>query len=419
VPDRWRYPRERIVDGNRMIVYAPQIRAWEKFAHFEAQAAFEFHPKDGSALRYGTITVSGATEVDLDKRVVIVTEPKIDDVSFAGGGGDEYVAPIKGAIENDRLEMPLDVFLLYLADDVLEDPPPKGFNMHPPPIHVAETPTLMLFVDGKEPVKSPVEQTGLELIVNANFPLFYEPVSRAYYLIAGQQRLYAKELKGPWMKAQQLPAAFQKIDPKGQHAAIAAAIASTPSPDPAPAVVVAKQPTELIVIDGAPKIEEIPGTGGLAYVSNTDSPLFVLEKTYYFLVSGRWFETKSLAKGPWKFVAELPDAFQKIPPDHDAGDVRASVPGTIEAKTAALEALLPTSKSVAVDAKPNIDVSYAGGEAKFEKIPDTDVSRAVNTSYDIITGTPPVNQAPFPASVTVSDEASYFAVIPPTVPQGE
>ena len=57
----WHYPRERIVDGNRVIVYTPQIRSWDDFSHFEAVAAIEFHPKDGGAAHYGTTTISGAT----------------------------------------------------------------------------------------------------------------------------------------------------------------------------------------------------------------------------------------------------------------------------------------------------------------------------------------------------------------------
>ena len=40
----WRYPRERTVDGNRVIVYTP-IRSWQDFTHFEAIAAIEFFPK--------------------------------------------------------------------------------------------------------------------------------------------------------------------------------------------------------------------------------------------------------------------------------------------------------------------------------------------------------------------------------------
>ena len=85
-------------------------------------------------------------------------------------------------------------------------------------------------------------------------------------------------------------------------------------------------------------------------------------------MSGRWFETKQLTKGPWTFTAQLPDAFSKIPADHEMADIRASVPGTVEAKAAALEALLPTRNSVAAGAAPDVKVSY-GGEPKFEPIP--------------------------------------------------
>jgi len=378
----WHYPRERTVEGNRVIVYTPQIRSWPDFSHFEAVAAIEFHPKDGGAPHYGTTVISGATEVDLEKRLVIVTEPKVDDVTFAGTGTDAADVTMTNMVLRERVEVPLDMFLLYLSDDVLETPPPKGFNTAPPPIYVADSPTLLLFINGN-PVLTPVEQTGLELVVNANFPVLRDTASGAYYLITGPQRLTAKKLDGPWKKATDLPAGFSKIDPKGEQAAIAAAVATPVGDTPIPKVIKSAVPAELIVIEGKPQPEEIPETGGLAFIANTDSPLFVLKGTYYYLVSGRWFETKKLAKGPWKFVPNLPDAFSKIPADHEMAEVRASVPGTVEAKTAALEALLPTRNSVAVGAAPDVKVSY-GGAPKFEPITGTQVSRAVNSGNDVI-----------------------------------
>ena len=378
----WRYPRERDVDGNRLIVHAPQIRSWPDFAQFEALVAIEFYPKDGSAVRYGTATVSGATEVDLDKRLVIVTHPKVDEVAFNGSGTSAYENAIVKGVVRERIEIPLDMFLLYLADDVLEEPPPAGFNTAAPPIYVADAPTLLLFINGT-PVLTKVEETGLDIVVNANFPVFRDGASGAYYLITGPQRLRANELAGPWVKTTDLPPAFAKLDPKGEHAAIAAAIATPPTDAPTPTVIQSPVPAELIVIDGKPKLEAISGTEGLSFVANTDSPLFVLDEIYYYLVSGRWFQTKTLTKGPWKFVGSLPDAFAKIPATHEMADVRASVPGTVEAKTAAIEALLPTRKSVAIGAAPDIKVAYAG-EPKFEPIPGTDVSRAVNSGSDVI-----------------------------------
>ena len=79
----------------------------------------------------------------------------------------------------------------------------------------------------------------------------------------------------------------------------------------------------------------------------------------------------------------LPDAFAKIPEDDASADVRASVPGTLEARRATLEATLPEKKQVKAGAAPDVKVAYAG-EPKFEPIADTGVKRAVNTGNDII-----------------------------------
>ncbi len=138
------------------------------------------------------------------------------------------------------------------------------------------------------------------------------------------------------------------------------------------------------MLDGKPQGREIAGTGGLESIVNTESPLFRLDGSYYLLASGRWFSTKDLARGPWKFTMSLPEAFALIPEDDDEADVRASVPGTLEARRAVLEAGVPETKTVKAGAAPGVTVAYAGGDTKFEKIPDTQVARAVNTGNDII-----------------------------------
>src|SRR5687767_7436833 len=38
---RWQFPREREIDGRKVIVHAPQIRTWDRFEHFTAQVAIE------------------------------------------------------------------------------------------------------------------------------------------------------------------------------------------------------------------------------------------------------------------------------------------------------------------------------------------------------------------------------------------
>ena len=91
--------------------------------------------------------------------------------------------------------MPLDVFLYYLADGVLESPPPAGFNDEAPPIYVVESPTFLLFING-EPVATAVGDTGLEVIGNANFPVFPRHEERQLLPALRRSPLYGGETRG-------------------------------------------------------------------------------------------------------------------------------------------------------------------------------------------------------------------------------
>jgi hypothetical protein len=380
---RWQYPREREIANKKVIVHAPQIRSWDQYERFTAQVAVEFLEPDASA-RYAVLDLSGDTVLDREARLVKVPKPKVDRVTFSGGQATaEHEQRVRAVVEGEPLELPLDVFLYYLADGVLEAQPPAGFNAEPPPIHVVETPTFLLFING-EPVLTGVGDTGLELVGNANFPLFHDKKAGTYYLLTGDHRYSAAKLAGPWTTVAELPAAFRRIPARGEFAPLAAVVATAPKPGAAPGIITTFKPAEIVVLDGKPQGREIAGTAGLESIVNTESPLFRLDGRYYLLASGRWFSTQDLARGPWKFTMPLPEAFALIPDDDDVADVRASVPGTLEARRAVLEAGLPETKTVKAGAAPDVTVAYAGGEPKFEKIPDTQVARAVNTGNDII-----------------------------------
>jgi len=382
---RWQYPRERVVDSGRtVVVYAPQIRTWDQFKHFTAQVAVEF-PGEHENARYAVIDLSGDTTLDRDARIVRVPLPKVDRVTFSGGKGTaDHESRIRTAVEGEPLEIPLDVFLYYLADGVLESPPPAGFNDKAPPIYVVESPAFLLFVNGKEEVRTAIGDSGLELIGNASFPVFRDTKTGTYYLLSGDHRYSAAKLAGPWGTIAELPSSFRKIPARGEFASLAAVAAAAPKAGAAPTVITSFEPAEIVVLDGKPRGREIAGTGGLESIVNTESPLFRLESTYFLLASGRWFSTQDLARGPWKFAIPLPDAFARIPEEGEDADVRASVPGTLEARRAVLEAQLPQTKTVKAGAAPDLTVQYAGGTPKFEPIPETQVARAVNTGNDII-----------------------------------
>ncbi len=377
------YPQRREVDGYSLIFHAPQIRAWPKFERFEASIALELTPPGGATTQYGTAVLTGDTTIDLARRVVDVRAPAIGEVTFAGTTSGEYEDVVRRAVTRTRLDVPLDLFLAYLAEDVLSDPPPPGFNLKPPAIVVRTKPTLLLVIDG-EPVPVAIADTGLKLIVNASWPLLQDDSGDgSYYLVDKDRWLVSSKLERGWKAAKTLPPGVTKVPDAPQYKAIIQALPLKASDRRVPEVVLARTPTELIVTEGKAKLADVPETGGLQYVVNTESPLFRLEKRWYFLVAGRWFATDKLKNGSWSFVSNLPEAFEKIPEDHAVAAVRASVPGTLEARMAALEALLPEKVEVKKDAAPAVEVSYAG-EPKFEAVAGTEVARAVNTGYDII-----------------------------------
>ncbi|MBX3705316.1 MAG: hypothetical protein KF911_01695 [Pseudomonadales bacterium] len=364
-----------------LILHAPQIRAWPSFERFEADMAVEAAVSGGTT-RFGTASISGATEIDLDTRLVTIRAPKVDEVTFVGSASETLRQAVLQATMQSELKVPLDLFLAQLAEDVLSNPPPPGFNPDPPAIVVRSSPTVLLFVDGEQVIE-PVSGTGLRRVVNANWPLFRaDGDDGAYYLFVGEHWLVSRKLDQGWKAAAALPADFDRLPDDPDYAAVKAAVQPAPGSSPIPDVLHAVTPTELVVITGEPLTESIEGAEGLEYVTNTRTPLFRLEQTWFYPAAGRWFSAARL-DGPWSYVADLPEAFNQIPADHPRGAVRASVPGTPEARMAALEALLPTRVAVATTAALPIEVTYAG-DPQFEQISGVRVSRAVNVGLDVL-----------------------------------
>jgi hypothetical protein len=375
--------QQRTVDGHALSLHAPQVRSWPGFEQFTAAIAFELTPPGATSPTFGTATVTGQTIIDRENRRVEIRTPKVSDVKFATTVPPAYKSVIEHAVTRTSLKVPLDLFLAYVADEVLAGPPPTGFNTTPPPIVVRSTPTLLLFVNGK-PVPSAVPSTNIEVIVNANWPTFRDPAgSGTYYLLDRDRWLTSSQLEKGWKAATSLPASFANLPASPEFADARKAVPMQKSARPVPQVLFADRPTELVVTDGKAALEAIPGADGLQWVKNTESPLFRLGPDWYFLVAGRWFTATNLDSGPWTFVKDLPAAFAAIPDDHARAAVLASVPGTVEARMAALEASLPNKTRVKKGSAPTVEVTYAG-DPKFEPIPGAPVARAVNTGYDVL-----------------------------------
>jgi hypothetical protein len=255
----------------------------------------------------------------------------------------------------------------------------------PPRVMFSAQPTVLVPVDGQPLLAAIPSAPGFQRVVNTRALILQDQAGTMYVNAAGSW-YEARAIAGPWLVIAAPPPAL--LD-----AAKAAAAAATPDPllpadgkppQNPPALLVATQPTELVLTSGQPEIAPVDGTA-LLTMTNADHAVFIVAATndYYVLISGRWFKGRDM-NGPWAFVPgnALPPDFAKISIHDPKANVLVSVPGTPQAKEAAIAATIPQTATVS-RAKASLDVSYAGAP-KFEPIAGTSMSYAVNTPTPVI-----------------------------------
>jgi hypothetical protein len=242
-------------------------------------------------------------------------------------------------------------------------------------------PAVLITIDG-DPQLRKEDGTVLERVINTPFTILRDVSSGTYYLNADPETWYASSsLEGDWAVADSVPRAVAERAPE---LAPEDAADKPEDPGPAPKIIVATEPTELIVIEGRPEMVPITGTN-LLYLGNTDSDVLfdIQEQRYFVLLSGRWYVSPS-TDGPWQYVPgeDVPEDFAKIPEEHELGTVLFAVPGTDVAEEAALDAQLPQT-AIVDRSEAKLVVEY-DGEPVLEKIEGTEMSYVVNTATPVI-----------------------------------
>ena len=154
------FPQKRSVDGYAFLIHAPQIRSWPEFERFTAAIAFALTPPGATHPTYGTATVTGGTLVDMTTRIVTVQSPEVQSVKFMDSVPAEYEGVVKRIVTRDVLDVPVDLFVSYLADNVLAGDLPAGFNTAPPPIFVrAERPCCCTSTASPCRLRSPTQDS--------------------------------------------------------------------------------------------------------------------------------------------------------------------------------------------------------------------------------------------------------------------
>jgi hypothetical protein len=373
--------------GARILAYLPQVASWANQKHMVAYGAVSYAAKATDKPALGTVKLEGDTQVSLSERLVSLSPVKITEANFPTLDKEttrELVAILdKGIPDEDRV-IALDRVLASIDKSQIMPRNVEGVKADPPGIFYSERPAVLVNIDG-DPIWSPIKENDLKFAVNTNWDLFLHEPTKTYYLRNEQAWLKAAEVKGPWAAAGKLPGSFGKLPADDNWKEVRGSLPGMAIPaGKVPTVFVSTTPAEMILTDGAPKYTAV-GNTKLVWLSNTESDVFRLGATgpIYFLVAGRWFSAPDF-KGPWTFATPtLPADFKAIPLEHPRSRVLAAVPGTEQAAEAVLLAQIPQTARVNRKEIKAPDVAYQG-EPKFEQIPPTSVSRAVNTDKDIV-----------------------------------
>jgi hypothetical protein len=380
------WPRQKTSAAGKLIYYQPQVDEWKNHREVHFRMAFSFTPAGGKQV-VGVVNMQAATDVNVDARTVLLSNPVINSTHFPSLD----TTPAAQMDQVVRSLLPPSAFVVISLDRLVasmtktEAAPTVPVRNDPPAIFVSNRPAILVQVDG-EPVTADIKDTKLKFIVNTNWPIFQDQSHAAYYLFTGKRWLTASSLNGPWSTAIALPKDMSKVAKDPQWSGLAKAISPIATESGAtPAVFYSTAPAEVVLFQGQPVFAKIPGTQ-LVYASNTDADLFVYGPTqqYFYLVAGRWFSSNSL-QGTWTYAtADLPADFAKIPVESPAARVLVSVPGTEQARDAVLLAQVPTT--VEIDPKAaaaQANVTYSGNP-EFKPIEGTSLSYAVNTSDKVI-----------------------------------
>ncbi len=376
------WPRVFEKSGRRLTVYQPQVDCWKDYTDIHYRAAIAVRTGSSKQEKYGIVEADARTVVDHDAHVVVLV-PWKRDLRFPNVS-DSAADSLRKVVDElvplgQATSFSLDRVLAHINPDEQKVQQAVEVNIQPPKIFYSRKPAMLVMFMG-EPEVQPVDPNRPELMfaINTNWDVFYDTIESRYYLLNGTSWLTTTDpVKGPWTGAKKLPATLSSLPANDNWADVRKNVPGKAAKD-VPAVFVTTEPAELILTKGEPSYSPVTTTR-LMRVANTESVLFLHsgEGQYYFLAAGRWFRAKSL-EGPWSAAsADLPPDFAKIPDDNASAFVKASVPGTRDAKDAVMLASVPTTTTVTL-APVAEQVAYRGAP-QFVAIQGTTVQYAANS----------------------------------------
>jgi len=376
------WPQQITANEGVIVVYQPQPERLDgNVLEGRAAMALELDGKEEPV--FGAMWFSAKLDTDRDAGIAHVYDIRVAHVAWPDSrdaGEQRFTAIVEASIPESGFRISLDRLTASLATAELVEKSLENLNTDPPEIVFREELAVLLTYDGS-PRMADIENSRYARALNAPMAVVCERQGSPCWLSSGTFWYRSSDPLGPWTATSSPPVELMKMMPE---ATSSNPVTDSPVTDARPTIVVATEPTELIVSDGVPEWASLPG-GELLYVSNTESPWLreISTGNMYLLLSGRWFRSKS-KEGPWVFVKpdELPSSFAAIPPASEIGGLRTSVAGTPEAEEAVRNAAIPQTAAIKRD-EATLTVDY-DGDPRFEGIKGTDVSYAVNTGSQVL-----------------------------------
>jgi len=380
------WPRFFTSGNYEFAVYQPQISQWPS-NQIRGRFAAAVRPAGTTNETYGVIFFTARTEIDKVNRLVTMEDFQITKVDFPTQSSmqKQYLTIIQSALPKAAKTIPLDhLETVFAVSGEITRAKIQQVKNEPPRIIYTTQPSLLILVEGP-PIFKPLVAT-YERVINTQAILLLNTniAAQSYYLYAASNWYSAPSIEGPWMVDHSLPADIntaleaalgtKQVDPLFPKQALAAPLH----------IYVSTTPAELLQTSGVANMLSINGTD-LLYVSNSDNGiLYYLDtRSYYVLISGRWFKAGSLY-GPWAFVpaGQLPADFLRIPPDSPKANVLASVPGTPMAREAVIANSIPQTATIERE-KAELTVDYVGAPT-FAPIQGTQLQYATNTPTPVV-----------------------------------
>jgi len=375
------WPRELHFSGGSIQIFQPEIDAILPNA-VEARAALSIRQNHRSEPLFAAIRFKADT-ASQNHNSLYAENIRVVDIRFSKqdeGEQQQLIALVESSLADITLE--LDTRRQARADNsYAEDEDFRRIKADPPRIILSGKPAILVFIDG-EPRFEKIENSDLRRVANTPFSIIARQSN--YYLAASESLWYrANHALGPWISvdnaAYDIPAEVLAVVKRQQNSD---QNISGPPAYPRPEIIVATEPTELIIYDGLPSWSPLEGMN-LLYMSNTDNDVFLdIESSQnYVLLSGRWYKGRVGASDvPWQPVANdaLPGAFQNIEDYLRAPEVMTHIAGTQQSRDALLDNTLPRTR--AVDLDESAFTAEWDGNPKFESVRGTNALQyALNT----------------------------------------